>query len=385
MPRKILLVDDDVDTLRLIGLMLQRQGYEVRSANSGVQAISMVAEELPDLILLDVMMPEMDGYEVARRLRSQEQTANLPIIMFTAKSQADDKVKGYEAGADDYLTKPTQPKELFAHLKAVMVRSERTQRPAEDAQQSQRGQLIGVIAPKGGVGVSTLTVNLGVALHTKHGKSVIVADFRPGQGTIGLELGFLKTDGSNALLQRSASEITTSDVLACVQDHPCGIRLLLASHNPSDTRYAQQSDNFLMIAKHLTSLAQVVLLDLGASLTPTNLKIIPQCQQIIMVSEPSQHTLVQSKLMLRTLHDLGIASSRINIAIVKRTRAGTQLNLNQIQEHLGKSVAVVFSPAPELAFQASVNKKPLYLQQPDSLITHQFSELAEQLAERLNR
>ncbi len=125
MPEKILIVDDDLDTLRLVGLMLQHQGYRITAASSGIQAISLSQTEKPDLILLDIMMPEMDGYEVARKLRSDPNTTTIPIIMFTAKTQVDDKVAGFEAGADDYLTKPTQPRELFAHVKAVLARGKK--------------------------------------------------------------------------------------------------------------------------------------------------------------------------------------------------------------------------------------------------------------------
>ena len=106
MAEKILVVDDDIDTLRLVGLMLQRQGYQIVAASNGQQALQMAHAEKPDLILLDVMMPDMDGYEVTRRLRADTQTNTIPIIMFTAKTQVDDKVTGFEAGADDYLAKP---------------------------------------------------------------------------------------------------------------------------------------------------------------------------------------------------------------------------------------------------------------------------------------
>jgi DNA-binding response OmpR family regulator len=106
MAEKILIVDDDVDTLRLVGLMLQRQGYQISAATNGQQGLSKAVDEQPDLILLDIMMPNMDGYEVTRQLRQNPITANTPILMFTAKTQLDDKVAGFEVGADDYLTKP---------------------------------------------------------------------------------------------------------------------------------------------------------------------------------------------------------------------------------------------------------------------------------------
>ena len=125
MAEKILIIDDDMDTLRLVGLMLQRQGYEIVAANNGKQGIEKAAEESPDLILLDVMMPDMDGYEVTRQLRAMPETASTPILMFTAKSQLDDKVTGFEAGVDDYLTKPTHPSELQAHIKALLARAQK--------------------------------------------------------------------------------------------------------------------------------------------------------------------------------------------------------------------------------------------------------------------
>jgi DNA-binding response OmpR family regulator len=135
MPEKILMVDDDVDTLRLVGLMLERQGYATCAAVDGTQGLSLAESEIPDLILLDVMMPDIDGYEVARRLRANPITADIPIIMFTAKSQVDDKVVGFEAGADAYLTKPTQPRELFAHMKAILSRSRKARLANSSAQE----------------------------------------------------------------------------------------------------------------------------------------------------------------------------------------------------------------------------------------------------------
>ena len=233
MAEKVLLVDDDMDTLRLVGLMLQRQGYEVRAASNGKQALSMVQTDLPDLILLDIMMPDMDGYEVARQLRANLATSEIPIIMFTAKTQVDDKVAGFEAGADDYLTKPTQPRELFAHMKAVLARSPKKAAPF--AQAGERGYVMAVTAARGGLGATSLALNLGILLRQTDEKEVIVAEFRPGQGTIGLELGYTKPEGLSHLLQLKPNEIGVHEIENELTTHPSGIRLLLASHQPHST------------------------------------------------------------------------------------------------------------------------------------------------------
>ena len=130
MATKILVVDDDLDAVRLVGLMLERRGYAIIAAQSGAQALIKAQTENPDLIILDVMMPDMDGYEVCRRLRANPSTADTPIMMFTAKTQKNDKITGFQAGADDYLTKPIHPEELVSRLEAVMLRASRRQEEA---------------------------------------------------------------------------------------------------------------------------------------------------------------------------------------------------------------------------------------------------------------
>ena len=159
MAEKILIVDDDIDSLKLIGLMLQRHGYEVIAANAGAQAISKALSDRPNLIILDVMMPDMDGYEVCRRLRADNATSGIPIIMFTAKTLVDDKVAGFEAGADDYLTKPTHPAELASRVKAILARS-----AGQRGNDTQRGMTIGFMGAKGGVGTTTTALNIAAAL-----------------------------------------------------------------------------------------------------------------------------------------------------------------------------------------------------------------------------
>ncbi|MBN1535292.1 MAG: response regulator [Anaerolineales bacterium] len=384
MAEKILLVDDDLDTLRLVGLMLQRQGYQIRAASDGPQALAMVESEIPDLILLDIMMPDMDGYEVARRLRANPRATDVPIIMFTAKAQIDDKVMGFEAGADDYLTKPIQPRELIAHMKAVLSRVQKRQTSAPTSTETplERGYMVGVISVRGGLGVSTVALNLGIALHQEQKKDVIIADFRPGQGTIGLELGYLRSDAINRLVQRKPTEISARDIENEIITHPTGVRLLLSSHHPGDARYLNAVANFEAIAVHLVRMARYVVLDLGTGLSPINEKIINICDEICIVVEPVPQTLIQSKALLDDLIAKGIGEGRIDIVLVNRVRSGVQLSWSQVQEQLGKNISVIFTPAPELAYQASMHNLPLISQQPDSLTAQQFIKLAEKVAQR---
>jgi len=118
---KVLVVDDDRPSLKMTAFLLREEGYTVFTADNGQDALRLIDEKAPDLLILYVMMPGMDGWEVTRRLR---RTTNLPIIILSAKGETSDRVYGLDLGADDYLAKPFEPSELLARVRAVLRRAE---------------------------------------------------------------------------------------------------------------------------------------------------------------------------------------------------------------------------------------------------------------------
>ena len=118
----VLAADDDEDILGLVAFRLERAGYTVIVARDGEEALELAITQRPDLAVLDVMMPKLDGFEVTRRLRAHEATSRMPIIMLTARSQEADVQQGFDAGADDYLRKPFSPDELRARVHAILGR-----------------------------------------------------------------------------------------------------------------------------------------------------------------------------------------------------------------------------------------------------------------------
>ena len=155
----ILVVDDDQQTLEMVGMLLKRLGYQVSEANDGQQALAHAAANTPDLIVLDLMMPGIDGYTVARRLRAQAATAHTPIIMFTAKGMVDDMAAGFEAGVDDYLTKPIDPAEMSEHIALALARHS----GAGDAAQT-AGRMVACIGATADVVLAAVCVNTAAAM-----------------------------------------------------------------------------------------------------------------------------------------------------------------------------------------------------------------------------
>src|SRR5690606_5041402 len=122
MKPRILLIEDDLSLTELIRYNLEQEGFEVATAGDGEEGLIMATETPPDLILLDWMLPNLPGIEICRRLRRNPETANVPVIMLTARSEEADRIRGLDTGADDYVTKPFSPRELIARIHAILRR-----------------------------------------------------------------------------------------------------------------------------------------------------------------------------------------------------------------------------------------------------------------------
>src|ERR1700682_917234 len=156
---KILLVDDDSVILKLVGAFLERLGFQVGRAGNGLEALKLVREHLPDLVITDVRMPELNGIELTTRLRGHHRTARVPIIMLSSMAEAKDALVGYSAGADEYLPKPFELTLLDAKIQSLLRRV-----LPEASATPTRGKVIVFAHAKGGVGNTSLAINVATVL-----------------------------------------------------------------------------------------------------------------------------------------------------------------------------------------------------------------------------
>jgi len=360
--------------------MLERKGFRILASTTGEKGLQLANKEFPDLVLLDVMIPDINGYEIARSIRSNPATENTPIIMFTARSQVDDKVEGLEAGADAYITKPARPRELFAQVNSVLKRAPQRS-SASAAVVADKGILIGIISAKGGIGNSTLATNLAIEIHNQSGEETILADFRPGQGTIGMDLDIQNTNGLIKLLDEEPGTDLSDFFPDVFMEHKSGIKTLLSSHHPSDSKYITHVEQFHQIAKKLPTLGAYTILDLGPSLTPINAQILPECDKILILLEPSPANVTQTRILIQDLINSGIGDSRFITVLVNRQRSGVQLSREQVENQLERKIVQIFTPAPELAYQAAAKNIPIILRPEESMTTEQFRDLTKLILE----
>jgi len=371
MAEKILIVDDDVNALKLIGYTLHKEGYEIIAAQSGQEALVKALEEEPQLVILDVMMPRMDGYEVCRRLRATPQTAQVPVIMLTAKSQVEAKVAGFAAGADDYLTKPVIPAELVARVKALLLH------PTYAA--LAKAKTIALIGAKGGVGVTTLAVNLAITL-AQMDKDVILLDLQPYSGAVALQLGLGSVNTIADLLKGEATALSQSVVEDSLVKHTSGIRVLPAAQGPQSVQGEITLLSLEAIISNLETVAQYLVLDMGSQLSPTAQQVLRKCSQVILVTEPDKIALTLAQRALDSLRALDVKGSRIGIVVVNRTRSASTPTRSTIESTLGSELLSLFTPAPELFAHAAIKSMPVAWAQQSSLQADMFRELAQRIA-----
>jgi CheY-like chemotaxis protein len=377
MAEKILIVDDDVDSLKLIGLMLKRHNYEVVVADAGQKALAKAEAEVPDLIILDVMMPDMNGLEVARRLRASDKTKDIPIIMFTAKTLIDDKVKGFEAGADDYLTKPTHPAELASRVKAILARKAAKKKGGGQTPESaaKKGLMLGVMGAKGGVGTTTLAINITTAL-INGGEQSLIADFQLGNGTVGRMLGTVSQGMARVL---STKKVDAALVEKELLVHQSGLRGLLSSSNPREVQLSNAIEQAVTALGILREMGNPIVADLGTGLTALNLQLLPQLDKLIFVVEANSVALDIASDHLTEIDSL-IGANHVNVVVVNRSQS--TLSWHDVENHLKREVKAIISAAPELAHQALENRQPMVLMQPNAMVSGQYVKLADEMKSR---
>ncbi len=377
MPEKILIIDDDLDTLKLVGLMLQRKGYEILAASDGAQGLREAIAKQPDLILLDVMMPGMDGYQVAKLLRQNAETADIPILMFTAKSQLDDKVTGFEVGADDYLTKPTHPSELLAHVKALLARSPRRRTEADAAP---KARVIGVMGVRGGWGATTIAASLAQVIASSTGKRVAVAELQPGRGALAAELGRKEPPTLESLLEGPALSITSDKVAQTLVEEK-GLHFLFSSCQPTKTPLLWEAEEQMArVVNRLASTMDYLVLDLGSLFIPNVLRLYAACHGQVMIVEPVRISVYYARQAVETFASVDLDPSQVAYVVNNRERSELKISWMEAQKLLGQKVAVNIMPAPELVHQGRQRRMLAAAVQPKSIFNQQVEKLARAVA-----
>jgi pilus assembly protein CpaE len=333
MAAKILIVDDDPNVQRLLTYTLKQEGYEVVVAGDGAEGFKMWTTENPGMVLLDVMLPKLDGYQVAAKIRAEETAgAHVPIIMLTAEREVEQKVRGLRAGADDYLIKPFHPAELLARIKSLLARFGPSQslvgRPP-------LGRVHVYYGAKGGVGTTSIAINTAIALHRELGRKVVLVDgnLQFGDHRVFLDLGL---DRKSIVDLVSAQSIDTEIIKQVLVKHESGIELLLAPPSPETAELVNQ-DHVPLILDQLRGLYDYIVVDIDKKLDEVNLRILDVADTIFVVMTADLSCLKNVRLVLETIANLGYTEERVRL-VLNRSNAFTGINVKSAEGALKRTI-----------------------------------------------
>ncbi|HMM28687.1 MAG: response regulator [Chloroflexota bacterium] len=406
---QILVIDDDLNLLQMVRLMLERVGHQVETTHKGVEGLARAARMQPDLAIIDIMMPDLDGYDVVRRLRADPATACIPILVLTARSQEMDKDTALAAGANAFMSKPVTAQQLTSRVQAVLQAGVNYRvhtdlltepiRPAEAAPPSGARRPIGADAPaevraapdtgvaapsrqviaissvRGGAGGTTLAVNLAWML-ARRGRRVALLDLSAVGGHLALHL-HLPTPQHWGVLLGAQSAPDAAHVLALTTPHPSApLALLGAPPGPTIERLAPGVVQAMVRA--LAAHWDVVMVDLAA-LDATAVAALQLAGLVVLVMTDDLCSVQTAQQTLGLLPALGVDRERIGVALC-HVRPTADIPVETIQKALRRPLA---AEIPYQAEQMAAIRRgvPLAAAEPDGLYAQALSALEQVCAQ----
>jgi DNA-binding response OmpR family regulator len=376
MGKKILVIEDDPVATRLIEYILKQRGYQVLTAPNGLEGLQIAQNEAPDLIVLNVMLPGIDGFEVCHRLRAEPPTIQPLILMLSGRAQQVDIANGLNMGADDYMTKPAAPSEIVSRVESLL---------AQKADANSR--IIVFLGPKGKVGTTTTVVNVAIAL-SQMGKRVIAVDLGPYEGSIAEHLGIKPQNAINRLLETPGETLDHRALESALVVHQTGVGVLRI-RQPSRETGNVAPDNIDLLFERFKESTEYFLVDLPFQPTVTTRALLTKCELAIIVSDYTIDALIGVKSAINVLHFLGISPEQIGVVVTDPEGTFPERELPQIKSYVESNIAVnVLGVIP---YDASASRKlssgstPVILSSPNCPMAGSIRGLAEHIiAEEIN-
>ncbi len=378
---KVLVVDDDLNIQRVLVFTLKQEGYEVHVASDGQAGVEMAASIRPDVILMDVAMPKLDGYAATQQIRAAEDGRKVPIIMLTAEADVEQRVKGLRAGADDDIVKPFHPLELIARIKALLARSGGGQQ-RKVAEKVTMGRLACFYGAKGGVGTTTIAINTAIALATrlKRGTALIDANLQFGDERVFLDLGLDTASMVNAITE---PDLDAELLKKLVVNHHVGIDLLLAPPNPEQAdivveRQRTDPGTLSNILSLMRKAYDYTLVDMAKSLDDFNLQLFDEADLIFVVMTADLSCLKNVRLVLETMDSLGYERGKIQL-VLNRSNAYTGINVDNAESALGRKIDYQIINEYRGAISALNSGEPFMSSRPDGPLGQSVSKFAREI------
>ena len=372
---RILFIDDEIINHQLVERALKPLECELESATNGKEGLAKARASKPDMIITDVMMPDMDGYEVTRTLRRDKQFADIPILVLTAQSGLQDKLKAFESGADEHLTKPFEPAELMARVTAFLRRLEAARAVQVAAPPIvEEGRMIALHSLRGGTGCSTLAVNLGAALACLWQNPAILLDLTMTAGQVALMLNMPLRRTWADIAGFKAEELDPDAFHSIVAMHESGLHFVAAPTLPSDAQpFAPETfETALRLAKQRYD---YVLADLPHDFSDTSIQALDKADLILMVASPDMASIRAVTAAMDTYAKLGYPNEKVKL-VLNATFPKAGLPKDKIESAMGLGAVATVPYVQELFVEAINYGRPPVFHAPTEPVSGLLEDFA---------
>lgn len=370
---RILVIDDEPLNHQLVSKALAGLDCQILSAEDGTSGIARARNLKPDIIITDVMMPDISGYEVTRLLRREAQFYSTPILVLTAQAGLKDKLHAFEVGADDYLSKPFEPAELAARVAVLIRRVEIIPSQTSIQDPTQLARTIAVHSLRGGTGCSTLAVNLGLSLNNLWGNTILL-DLTMTAGQVALmlnkNLGRTWADVS----RYKQGEVDSDSLNSVISKHDSGLSFIAAPTFPDEGEFLR-GETLSSIIVMLRERFQYIIADLPHDFSETSLSALDAADTILLVGTPDMASIRATAAALDAYTKLGYPVEKIR-PVLNAPFPRSSLSKEKIETAMGMEFLATFPHVADLVVEAINLGRPLVLDKPQERISALLEDFA---------
>ena len=377
---RVLLIDDEQFYFKLIRKTLSEADYQLEYAKSGSEGLAKIPAFEPEMLIVDLKLPEMDGFEILERLRRDPKYGHMPVIVITAKDELSEKLKAFELGADDYLVKPFQPEELVARMGILARRGKAMQivRELETGNKSTTN-VITVHSLRGGVGCSSIVVNLGLAFYKLWGQQTLLIDGVLTAGQVALMLDGKQGATWENLVGIDSENFDDAVVGEMMVPHKSGVRYIASPRYPiaADTF---TNDTLHQLMEKIKAQNEFVIVDTSHDFSDMTIQMLSMSGLILLVMAPEMASLRTTLSALEIYDRLGIPLEKVKI-VLNNNSSSPAIKQAQLEKVLKRSIDFVLPYEAGEVNRALNFGQPFILTNPDLQICLNLEKMAYQMSD----
>jgi pilus assembly protein CpaE len=376
---RVLLIDDEQFYFKLIRKTLKEAEYDLEYAKTGSEGLSKIPVFDPDMMIVDLKLPEMDGFQILERLRKDPKYSHIPVIVITAQDVLSEKLKAFELGADDYLVKPFQPEELVARMGILARRGKAMQMVKQQTSAKTAASVITVHSLRGGVGCSSIVVNLGLAFYKLWGKQTLLIDGVLTAGQVALMLDGKPSATWENLVGIDVEGLDDAVIGELMVSHKSGVRYI------ASPRYPIAADTFTTDALHLLmeklkAHNEFVLVDTSHDFSDMTIQMLSMSSTILLVMAPEMASLRTALSALEIYDRLAIPMDKVKI-VLNNNSSSPAIKQAQLEKVLKHPIEFVLPYEAGEVNRALNFGQPFILSNPDLPICLNLERMAYLLSE----